>query len=114
MVKAGVDKALAALRAAGEPTRLRILALLREGERSVKDLTDILGQSQPRISRHLRLLNEAGLIERFREGTWVYFRLADGGAADGVRRLLTDHVSAGDPERVRDRERAEAWGDLGS
>ncbi|MEZ5907189.1 MAG: metalloregulator ArsR/SmtB family transcription factor [Hyphomicrobiaceae bacterium] len=99
---------LTALRAAAEPTRLRILMLLDGGELNVKDLTRILGQSQPRISRHLRLLNEAGLIERFREGTWVYFRLADGGAADGVRRLLTDHVSAGDPERVRDRERAEA------
>ncbi|MFM2422234.1 MAG: hypothetical protein RL291_764, partial [Pseudomonadota bacterium] len=51
-----------ALKAAAEPTRLRILALLAEGALSVKDLTNILGQSQPRISRHLRLLNEAGLI----------------------------------------------------
>ena len=60
--------ALSLLRAAGEPTRLRILALLAEGERSVKDMTHILGQSQPRISRHLKLLAEAGLLERHREG----------------------------------------------
>ena len=58
----------AALRAAGEETRLRILALLGEAELTVSDLTKILRQSQPRISRHLKLLNEAGLVERFREG----------------------------------------------
>ena len=68
---------LAALRAAGEATRLRILALLADGELNVKDLTQILGQSQPRISRHLKLMAEAGLIRRFREGSWVFFRLAE-------------------------------------
>jgi ArsR family transcriptional regulator len=56
------------LRAAGESTRLRLLALLARGELSVKDLTDILGQSQPRVSRHLRLLAEAGLVRRHAEG----------------------------------------------
>ena len=65
---------LAALRAAGEATRLRILALLSGSELNVKDLTQILGQSQPRISRHLKLMAEAGLIKRFREGSWVFFR----------------------------------------
>ncbi len=67
---------LAALKAAGEATRLRILALLAVQELNVSDLTNILDQSQPRISRHLRLLDEAGLIERFREGSFVYCRLA--------------------------------------
>ena len=67
---------LAALRAAGEPTRLRLLALLAGGELNVTDLTEILGQSQPRISRHLKLLAEAGLIERQREGSWAFFRIA--------------------------------------
>ena len=66
---------VAALKAAAEPTRLRILLLLAGTELSVKDLTRILGQSQPRISRHLKLLHEAGLIERSREGSWVYFTL---------------------------------------
>ena len=72
---------LGVLRAAAEETRLRILALLADGELSVSDLTDILGQSQPRISRHLKLLVEADLIERHREGAWAFFRLREGGAA---------------------------------
>ena len=55
-----LDLTLDVLRAAAEETRLRILSLLAEGELSVSDLTDILGQSQPRISRHLKLLVEAG------------------------------------------------------
>ena len=58
------DQAIAALEAAGEPTRLRLLALLSEAELTVTELTAILGQSQPRISRHLKLLTEAGLVER--------------------------------------------------
>ena len=66
-----------ALKAAGETTRLRVLALLAEAELTVSDLTEILRQSQPRISRHLKLLAEAGLVERFREGSWAFFRLAD-------------------------------------
>src|SRR6187401_59348 len=69
----------AALKAAGEGTRLRILALLAEAELTVSDLTEILRQSQPRISRHLKLLGEAGLVERFREGSWVFCRAADRG-----------------------------------
>ncbi|MEE8633075.1 MAG: metalloregulator ArsR/SmtB family transcription factor, partial [Methyloceanibacter sp.] len=71
--------ALGVLRAAGEASRLRILALLAAAELNVKDLTQILAQSQPRISRHLKLMAEAGLITRFREGSWVFFRLADDG-----------------------------------
>ena len=59
------------LRAAGENTRLRLLALLANGEHSVKDLTEILGQSQPRISRHLKLLADARLVERYAEGAWA-------------------------------------------
>jgi ubiquinone/menaquinone biosynthesis C-methylase UbiE len=69
--------ALVILRAAAEETRLRILALLAAGELSVSDLTDILGQSQPRISRHLKLLVEAGVVERHREGAWAFFRLVE-------------------------------------
>ena len=73
-----------ALKAAGEETRLRILALLAEAELTVSDLTDILRQSQPRISRHLKLLAEAGLVARFREGTWAFFRLAESGGGAAV------------------------------
>lgn len=98
--------ALSVLRAAAEETRLRILALLREGELSVSDLTDILGQSQPRISRHLKLLVEAGLVERHREGAWAFFRLVE-----GVSGLLEPLVAAMDraaPPLSEDRARLQA------
>ncbi len=97
-----------ALKGAAEPTRLRILLLLAGGELNVKDLTLILGQSQPRISRHLKLLCEAGLIERFREGSWVYFHISDRQAGGRLAlRLVADIDPAEAPVR-RDRERAEA------
>lgn len=80
---------LPALRAVAEPTRLRILWLCAHGELSVSELVQILGQSQPRISRHLKLLTEAGLLERFREGSWVFHRIArDGLGADVAGQLL--------------------------
>lgn len=101
----GLDAALAALRAAGEPTRLRVLALLAEGELTVSDLTDILGQSQPRISRHLKLLVEAGLIERHREGAWAFFGLAERRDRLSALRAALAHLDKTDPALVRDRER---------
>lgn len=67
------------LRAAGDPTRLRLLLLLRQAELTVSELIEIVGQSQPRVSRHLKLLGEAGLLERFKEGSWVFYRAADRG-----------------------------------
>src|SRR5258706_16478821 len=69
------DQAVELLRAAGEPTRMRILALLAREELAVLELTRILGQSQPRVSRHLKLLAEAGLGERFPDGAWGFYRL---------------------------------------
>jgi ubiquinone/menaquinone biosynthesis C-methylase UbiE/DNA-binding transcriptional ArsR family regulator len=101
----GFDALNVALKAAGEETRLRVLALLAEAELTVSDLTDILRQSQPRISRHLKLLVEAGLIERFREGTWAFFRLAEHGGGAEVARGLLDHLDPADPTIARDRER---------
>src|ERR671911_582420 len=95
----------AVLKAAGESTRLRIVALLAEAELTVSDLTEILRQSQPRISRHLRLLAEAGLLDRFREGSWAFFRLGErGGAAELARELIT-RLDPTDPTLARDRER---------
>jgi ubiquinone/menaquinone biosynthesis C-methylase UbiE/DNA-binding transcriptional ArsR family regulator len=93
-----------ALKAAGEPTRLRMLALLSEAELTVSDFTEILGQSQPRISRHLRLLAEAGLLQRFREGSWAFFRIAERGAGE-LGRALVEQLDANDPVLARDRER---------
>lgn len=99
---------VAALRAGGEPTRLRILTLLAEGDLTVKDLTVVLGQSQPRISRHLKLLTEAGLVERFPEGAWVYYRLAEDGPLATFVAGLIEALAAGDEVRLRDHERLAA------
>ena len=67
------------LRAVGEPTRFRLLSLLSKSDLTVTDLIEILGQSQPRISRHLKLLTEADLLERYQEGAWAYYRAVDEG-----------------------------------
>ena len=82
-----------------------MLALLAEAELTVSDLTDILRQSQPRISRHLKLLAEAGLIERFREGTWAFFRLAEHGGGAELARALLEHLDPADQTIARDRAR---------
>lgn len=98
---------LAGLKAAGENTRLRILALLEEHDLTVKDFTTVLGQSQPRISRHLKLLAEARLIQRFPEGAWVYYRLTDSGAQAQLVHAVLLLIDKSEPEFVRDRERLE-------
>ena len=97
-----------ALKAAGEASRLRILALLGEAELTVSDLTEILRQSQPRISRHLRLLGEAGLVERFREGSWAFFRLGERGGPAELARELIARLDPQDATLTRDRERLAA------
>ena len=100
------DAVLDVLRAIGEETRLRVVALLQHGELTVTDLTDILGQSQPRISRHLKLLAEAGLVDKHREGTWAFFDLvAAGPIADVVAGVLArvdphDAAIAADLDRL--------------
>jgi len=91
------ERTLDALRAIGEETRLRIVAVLRHGELTVTDLTEILGQSQPRVSRHLKLLVDAGLVVKHREGTWVFFRLADSASH---RALVTAAFGAIDVDDV--------------
>jgi ubiquinone/menaquinone biosynthesis C-methylase UbiE len=98
---------LDALKAAGEETRLRVLALLAEGELSVSDITDILGQSQPRISRHLKLMLEAGLIERKREGAFAFFKLARGAPGSFARDLVAQ-IAASDATLCADRGRLAA------
>lgn len=86
------DRMLNALKAVGEETRLRILALFRTGELTVTELVTILRQSQPRVSRHLRLLCEAGLLERYREGTWIFYRLAEGGPEGDMARAIMQYI----------------------
>ncbi len=99
---------LRGLRASAEPSRLRLLAVLALGEFTVSELTGILGQSQPRVSRHLKLLSDGGLLERFREQHWVFHRVpADGEGAELVRALL-DLLDRDDALVALDRERATA------
>ncbi len=69
-----LDTLVDAMKAAGEPTRARILALLRRGDLAVGELVQILDQSQPRLSHHLKTLTTAGLVERLPEGSWVFYR----------------------------------------
>src|SRR3954451_11392773 len=88
---------LGALRAAAEPSRLRLLVLCARAELTVTELTQILGQSQPRVSRHLKLLCEAGLLDRFREGSRVFYRLSGAAASGGLAKLLADLVPTDDP-----------------
>ena len=107
-------------RALADPTRLRIMALLRAMELSVGELAQVLGQSQPRVSRHVKILTDAGLADRRKEGAWVFVGLGDRAlvepllaAADAWGRA-TDHEAAADLERLAavraDRAAAaEAW-----
>ncbi|MEE9596024.1 MAG: metalloregulator ArsR/SmtB family transcription factor [Acidiferrobacterales bacterium] len=102
-----MDTLLNGLRAAGERTRLRLLAILARNELTVSELTQILDQSQPRVSRHLRLLCEARLLDRIREGTWVFYRLADRGAGAHLARGLVELIPGADLEIERDIRRLE-------
>lgn len=103
-----MEQLLTGLRAAGEPTRLRLLAILAKSELTVTELTQILRQSQPRVSRHLKLMCEAGLLDRFREGSWVFYRRSQAGPGVKLAQLLTGLIPAGDQTVARDLERLEA------
>jgi DNA-binding transcriptional ArsR family regulator len=96
---------IAWLRAAGEPSRLRLLVLCGQRDLSVSDLAHALGQSEPRVCRHLRILSDAGLIERLRNGQWVHYRLATSEAAAGFVRGLLAQLDRGDAQMARDLDR---------
>lgn len=98
---------VSALRAAGEPTRLRLLALLARAELTVGELCEIVGQSQPRVSRHLKVLSGAGLLDRFREEHWVYYRVPAYGDAQEIVGQLLGLTAPTDDVLVRDRRRME-------
>ncbi len=102
---APIDDVLAGLSAAAEPTRLRLLALLCDAELTVSELVAILGQSQPRISRHLKLLVDARLVERHREGAWVFLLLAQAGTMATLARDIVGAVAMDDPVLAGDRAR---------
>lgn len=103
------EKIVAGLKAAGEPTRLRLLVVLARTELTVSELTRVLGQSQPRISRHLKLLCDAELLERFQEGAWVFYRLMRSRSTeDNIAEAVLSFVDQDDPAIARDLERLEA------
>jgi len=103
-----MEHLLAALRAVAEPTRLRLVVLCARGELTVSELTQILGQSQPRVSRHLKLLCEAGLLDRFREGSWVFYRLSRASPAGALARQLVANCGETDPTVALDLQRLSA------
>jgi ubiquinone/menaquinone biosynthesis C-methylase UbiE len=100
-----LEPALTALSAAGEETRLRLLLLLSDAELTVSEVVAILGQSQPRVSRHLKLLVEAGVVERRREGAWAFFRLSQTGPASGLARDVIARLDQADAVFSADRVR---------
>jgi len=106
-----MEALLSGLKAAGEPTRLRILAVLAKTELTVSELCQVLGQSQPRVSRHLRLLCEAGLLDRNTQGTSAFYRPVRTGSGrqlfDAVLALLDEDDESAQALR-RDNERLEA------
>ena len=103
-----MNNLLQGMRAVAEPTRLRVLALCAHAELTVTELTQILGQSQPRVSRHLKLLVEAGLLDRFREGTWAFYRMSETQACATLGRTIVDLIPEDDLTITRDLERLEA------
>lgn len=102
-----METLLIRLRALAEPSRLRLLALCAECEMTVSELTRALGQSQPRVSRHLKLLCDAGLIERRPEGSWVFYRVADDSEGGALAGYIATLVPADDPQANLDRMRLE-------
>ena len=100
-----VEQLLNALKASGEETRLRILALFKSGELTVTELVTVLRQSQPRISRHLRLLCEAGLLERHREGTWIFYRLTEANEQAKLIKSIMNFFPYNDQTLQHDQER---------
>ena len=100
-----MDRVVIMLRAAGDPTRLRLLLILRQAELTVSELTIIVGQSQPRVSRHLKLLSESGLIERFKEGSWVFYRATDAGMGAALGAAIVEAALSTSAEHDSDMKR---------
>ncbi|MFO1069259.1 MAG: metalloregulator ArsR/SmtB family transcription factor [Geminicoccaceae bacterium] len=108
LASSSLEEVLSGLRAGAEPSRLRLLAICAQGEWTVSELTQVMAQSQPRISRHLKLLAEAGLLDRVREGSWVFYRRAQNGPGARVARSLCRLLPDDDPALQLDRQRLSA------
>ena len=103
-----MDTLVSQLKALAEPTRLRVVALLARGELTVSELVQILGQSQPRVSRHLKLLTDAGLAERMPEGAFVFYRLSEKGPERRLAEVVGELAPIDDPVLSRDLRRLES------
>ncbi len=104
-METSMDQVLSGLRAAAEETRVRLLALCGRGELTVTDMVSILGLSQPRVSRHLKVMCDSGLLERVREGSWVFYRRARHGTGATVALAIDALLPADDAILMRDHER---------
>ena len=102
-----MDKLIRVLKAAAESSRIRLLVLCSNGEFKVSELVQIIGQSQPRVSRHLKLMWEAGFLDRIQEGSWVFFRMSETGQGATVARAINDMIPVSDVQIQRDLERLE-------
>lgn len=100
-----VDALLNALKAAAEPTRFRLVELLTHGELTVGEISTVLEQSQPRISRHLKVLCDAGMLDRFREEHWVYYRAATSGIGQQLAQQLAPLITRDDAVLQSDQRR---------
>ena len=101
-MEAGSEQLIQRFKALADPVRLRLVALCAQGECSVSELTRVLALSQPRVSQHLRQLCDAGLLERFRDGHFVYYRVASGGGDAAGRRRLLSLIPGNEPQFARD------------
>ena len=104
-MKTSTEQLVTQLKALADPARLRIVMLCAQGECSVSELTGVLGLSQPRVSQHLKQLCDVGLLERFRDGHFVYYRLMTGGRQAALRRKLLALIPEDDDNFVADIER---------
>lgn len=102
------DQAIDLLRALAEPTRCRLLALLSHGELTVGEIAEVLGQSQPRISRHLKLLSDVAALERFREEQRIYYRLTSEARASSLVAQVLRQIDPADVVLALDRQQLAA------
>jgi len=97
------EQLAAQFKALADPVRMRLVALCQHGECSVSELTQVMGESQPRVSQHLKKLCEAGILRRFRDGKWIFYRVAARRSSDGAARLrLLELIPADDPAFQKD------------
>jgi len=102
-----LDRLVQVLKSIADESRIRLLILCAQGEFTVSELVQVLGQSQPRVSRHLRILCDAGILKRTRQGSWVFYRSVKGGPESEFVPLLKSFITESEPVLKLDRKRLE-------